>query len=95
MQRAPREAATYPLTIPIETNRGRGQTRTIGPTRITFATAAPFETGDAIRFALSLRGIGTTPLDVFCSGSVCAVSVEGQLFVVEASIEQTRISLGK
>jgi len=88
-----REAATYPLVIPIDTNRGRGETRRIGPTRVTFSTAAEFEAGDDLRFALSLHGTGTTPLDVFCSGSVRSVAAEGELFVVDAAISETRIAL--
>jgi hypothetical protein len=86
---------TYPIVVPIETNRGRGETRNIGPTRVTFATSAPFEIGDAVRFALSLPGEKGELLDVFCAGSVCAVSVDGELFVVEASIEESRISIAK
>lgn len=85
---------TYQIVVPIETNRGRGETRSIGPTRVTFATSAPFETGDSLRFAVSLYGGGPT-LEVFCSGSVCGVSIDGALFVVEASIEESRITVAK
>ena len=86
---------TYPIAVPIETNRGRGETRRIGPTRVTFATSEPFETGEALRFAMSLRGDGGQTLEVFCSGSVCGVSLDGALFVVEASIEESRITIAK
>lgn len=85
----------YPVVVPIETNRGRGETRTIGPTRVTFVTSASFETGDAIRFAITLRGNANEMVDVFCAGSVCGVSLDGELFVVEASIEATRIAIAK
>ena len=84
---------TYPIRIPIETNRGRGETRRIGPTRIVFTTLQPFETGDPLRFSMSLRGTSATGLDAFCSGCVHHVTIEGPLFVVEASIEETQISL--
>jgi hypothetical protein len=86
-------AVTYPIAVPIETNRGRGETRDIGPTRVTFATSAAFETGDALRFAISLQNDGGETLDVFCTGSVCAVSVEGALFVVEAVLDESRITI--
>jgi hypothetical protein len=87
--------ATYAIRIPIDTNRGRGETRRIGPTRIVFTTAAPFETGDSLRFSMSLRGTTAAALDAFCSGSVNHVAVEGEQFVVEATIDQTRISVAK
>jgi hypothetical protein len=78
----------YPLALPIETNRGRGVTRSIGPASVTFAISASFEPGDAVRFSLSLpAGGGTEPLEIFCSGSVRAVSLDGMSFVVEASID--------
>jgi hypothetical protein len=86
---------TYPIVVSIETNRGRGETRRIGPSRVTFATSAAFETGDSLRFAMSLRGDGGQTLDVYCSGSVCSVSTDGALFVVEASIEESRITIAK
>lgn len=92
MQRPRPEPATYDVVIPIETNRGRGETRRIGPTRVRFATTASFTVGDALRFAMSLRGHGAS-LDVFCSGSVRAVAADGELFVVEATIENTQIRL--
>jgi hypothetical protein len=87
--------ATYAIAVPIETNRGRGETRSIGPTRVTFATDAAFETGDAVRFAMTLPGDAGEKLDVFCAGAVCGVSIDGTLFVVEASIEESRISVAK
>jgi hypothetical protein len=89
-----REAALYSIAMPIETNRGRAETRHIGPTRVTFMTAACFEPGDALRFSMSLRGTAARALDVFCSGCVDRVLAEGALFVVEASIETTQISMG-
>jgi len=92
MQRPRPEPATYDVVIPIETNRGRGETRRIGPTCVSFATTAYFTAGDALRFAMSLRG-QSGALDVFCSGSVRAVAPEGELFVVEATIENTQIRL--
>jgi len=85
----------YPLVVPIETNRGRGETRAVGPTRITFAIAALFETGDDLRFTLSLQGNGKSPVDVAGSGRVSAVAAEGHLFVVDAAIDQTQITLAK
>lgn len=72
----------YALALPIETNRGRGETRSVGPASVTFAIAASFAPGDALRFSMTLYGI-----EIFCSGSVRAVSVDGALFVVEASID--------
>jgi hypothetical protein len=86
---------TYPMAIAIETNRGREETRTIGPARVTFATSALFETGEALRFAISLPGDTGEMLDVFCAGSVCGVTIDGELFVVEASIEESRISIAR
>lgn len=86
---------TYAIRIPIETNRGRGETRRIGPTHIVFTTDAPFETGEPLRFSMSLRGTPAAALDAFCSGCVSHVAVEGEQFVVEATIEQTRISVAK
>jgi len=73
----------YSLALPIETNRGRGETRSIGPASVTFATRASFMPGDAVRFSMTLHGI-----EIFCSGSVHAVFAEGVLFVVEASIDR-------
>jgi hypothetical protein len=61
---------------------------------VTFMTAACFEPGDALRFSMSLRGTAARALDVFCSGCVDRVLTEGALFVVEASIETTQISMG-
>jgi hypothetical protein len=87
--------AMYPIVVPIETNRGRGETRNIGPERVTFATSAPFETGDTVRFGISLPGEMGEMLDIFCAGSVCTVSIEGELFLVEASIEESQISIAK
>ena len=52
-----------------------------------------FETGDPLRFGFSLRGTGTAPLHVAGSGSVQAVVSEGTLFVVEATIDSTTISV--
>ncbi len=83
---------TYPLALPIETNHGRGETRRIGPTRLTFATSALFARGEMLRFAVALPGDGTRAIDVVGSGLVEAVVPEGDLFVVEASIEETRIT---
>jgi hypothetical protein len=83
---------TYPVRVPIETSHGRGETREVGPTRITFATTASFTTGEELRFAISLRG-SRTPVDVVGSGRVEAVKPEGELYVVDASIEQTHITL--
>jgi hypothetical protein len=91
----PRPAVSYPMAIAIETNRGRGETRSIGPTRVTFATRALFETGDTLRFAVSLPGRAGEMLDVFCAGSVCGVTLDGELFVVEASIEESRITIAR
>jgi hypothetical protein len=42
---------------------------------------------------MSLRGTSATGLDAFCSGCVRHVTIDGPLFVVEASIDQTQISL--
>ena len=95
MLRPRKEAPTYPVIIPIKTNRGYGETRVIGPTRVTFATAAMFAAGEPLRFAMSLRGHGATTLEVFCSGSVRAVATDGELFVIDASIEQTDIRLAE
>jgi hypothetical protein len=86
---------TYPVTVPIRTNRGNGQTRSIGPTRITFATAALFESGEPLRFAISLRGTGTTPIEVVGFGSVQAVRPDGDLFVVDATVDGTQITLAE
>ena len=83
---------TYPIAIPIETNRGSGETRAIGPTHITFISGSLFASGEGLRFAVSLRGTAT-PLEVFGSGRVEEVRAEGDVFVVEASIEQTRIAV--
>ena len=81
----------YPLALPIETNRGRGETRSIGPASVTFVIGASFVRGDAVRFSLSLPDVdgrsGDEPLEIFCSGSVRTVSIDGTLFVVEASID--------
>jgi hypothetical protein len=44
---------------------------------------------------MKLPGDGAEVLDVFCSGAVCAVSVDGALFVVEASIEESQISINR
>jgi hypothetical protein len=93
MRRPRRETAAHAVTIPIETDRGWGETRLIGATRVTFATAAAFAAGDPLRFAMTLRGDGPTALDVVCSGSVHAGAAEGELFVVEASIDETEIRL--
>ena len=71
----------YALAVPIETNRGRGETRSIGSASVTFAIAASFAPGDVVRFSMTLNDV-----EIFCSGSVRAVSVDGALFVVEASI---------
>jgi hypothetical protein len=95
MLRRTQAGDTYPIVVAIETNRGRGETRAIGPTRVTFATSAPFEIGDAIRFAIAMPGDAGEMLDIFCAGSVCAVSVDGELFVVDASIEESQISIAK
>jgi hypothetical protein len=94
MQRDPRDSATYPVVVPIDTNRGPGETRRIGSRSITFAIATPFEVGDPLRFRLSLAGDGTAGLDVAGWGSVAAVTVDGDRFVVEASIEPTAIRIG-
>lgn len=83
---------TYPLAVPIETNHGRGETRRMGPTHLTFATSALFASGETLRFAVALRADGTQVIDVVGSGKVEAVVPEGDLFVVEASIEQTQIT---
>ena len=77
----------YALALPIETNRGWGETRSIGPASVTFAIGASFAPGDVVRFSLSLPGHGGEALEIFCSGSVRAVSIDGALFVVEASID--------
>ena len=86
---------TYPLVMPIDTNHGRGETRAIGPTRLTFVTSALFLTGDPLRFAICLRGDGTQPIDVVGSGRVEGVIAEGELFVVEAAIDLTEIMLAR
>jgi hypothetical protein len=83
---------TYPVVLPIETNHGRGETRRIGPTRLTFATPALFAAGEVLRFAIALRGTDAKSIDLVGSGSVRAVTTDGELFVVEASIDQTRIT---
>lgn len=85
---------TYPISVPIETNHGRGETRAVGPTHITFATASLFASGDTLRFALSLRGTGT-PVEVVGNGRVESVTPEGDLFVVAATVEGTAIALLK
>lgn len=77
----------YPLALPIETNRGRGETRSIGPASVIFAIGARFAPGDAVRFSLSLPRDGGEAVEIFCSGSVRTVSADGALFVVEASID--------
>lgn len=73
----------YPLAVTIETNRGRGETRSIGPASVTFAIGASFAPGDPVRFSMTLNGV-----EILCSGSVRAVSIDGALFVVEASIDE-------
>ena len=85
----------YPLVLPIETNHGRGETRRIGPTRVTFATSSLVAIGDPLRFAIALRGTGSQPIDVVGSGRVEAVATEGVLFLVEASIDQTQITVAR
>lgn len=88
-----RPNVTYPIAVAIETSRGRGETRSIGPTRVTFVTSAAFESGDSLRFAMTLPGDSGETLDIFCSGAVCGVSMEGALFVVEAAIDESRITI--
>jgi len=78
----------YPLAVTIETNRGRGEIRSIGPASATFVTGASFAPGDPVRFSLSLPDDSGEPLEIVCSGSVRAVSFDGALFVVEASIDE-------
>lgn len=77
----------YPLAIPIETNRGKGETRSIGRASVIFTIAACFAPGDAVSFSLSLPRADGEAVEIFCSGSVLSVSVDGALFVVEASID--------
>lgn len=72
----------YPLALPIETNRGLGETRSIGAASVTFAISASFAPGDALRFSMTLYAV-----EIFCSGTVRSVSFDGALFVVEASID--------
>jgi hypothetical protein len=88
-----RGMTTYPVRLSIDTNHGRAETRMIGPTRVIFCTAELFEPGDPLRFAMSLRGTSATALDVFCSGNVRHVTTEGELFLVDATIEETQISV--
>jgi hypothetical protein len=88
-----RAAATYEVTTAIETDRGRGETRRIGPARIMFVTDVLFATGEPLRFALTLRGTGTAPLTVAGDGSVSAVSRDGARYLVDAAIDRTYISL--
>jgi hypothetical protein len=95
MESPARGPATYPIVIPIDTNRGTGRTLRVGPAHISFVTAAHFAPGESLRFSMSLRGIGPMTLQVFCSGRVHAVRVDGDFFVVEASIEQTDITSAK
>ena len=63
MLRPRKEAPTYPVIIPIKTNRGYGETRLIGPTRVTFATAMFRELMSGLeRTAADLRAAtGGTP----------------------------------
>ena len=85
-------AMTYPISIPIDTNRGRGETRAIGPTSVTFSTTALFEVGETLRFSMSLRGTASMHVEVFCDGRVTRVIPDGERFVVEASIDQMRLT---
>jgi hypothetical protein len=86
-------SVTYPIAIPIDTNHGRGETRAVGPTRITFATSELIEAGAPLRFSLLLRGSGNTPINVFGSGRIEAVNADGSLFIVDASVDHTEIAL--
>jgi hypothetical protein len=86
-------SGTYPVVVPIDTNRGRGETRLIGSTSITFAIAASFAVGDRLRFRLSLGEGASDGVQVTGWGSVAAVTVEGDAFLVEASIEPSAIHI--
>jgi len=79
----------YALTVPIETNRGRGETRRIGSTRITFSIRERFEVGEPLRFRFSLEG----GAEVIGWGAVSEVAADGEGFVVDASIDQTQINV--
>jgi len=81
------------VTTAIETDRGRGETRRIGPTQVIFVIDALFAAGEPLRFALTLRGTGSAPLLVAGSGSVRAVSHDGAHYLVDAVIDRTYISL--
>lgn len=80
------------VAIPIDTDLGAGETRRIGPRDVTFVTRAPFRAGDPLRFAISLPGPDRMTLDFVCSGSVRSVVREGELLLVDASIEETSVS---
>ena len=91
MYRARREE-TYAVVTTIETDHGTGETRRIGPAHVTFVSETSFHAGEPLRFALTLRGTGTTPIGVRGSGRVESVAFDGSSYLVDVSIEKSEIS---
>lgn len=82
----------YPLAVTIEPNRGRGEIRSIAPASVTFrhrrlVSRRALQSASPCRCP-TLTCDGGEPLEIFWAGSVRAVSIDGALFVVEASIDE-------
>ena len=76
----------YPVSLTVETERGKGVTRDISAAGIYFETEQPHASGAPIRFTLVLEHADPTPLRLGCAGEVVRVEPRGAAFGVAAAI---------
>ena len=87
-----RRMPRYPVSLAIETERGKGLTRDISASGIYFESEQPYTAGARIHFALVLEYSEPMPLRLSCTGQVLRVDTHGNTFRVAASITSHSIT---
>jgi hypothetical protein len=81
-----RRMPRYPVSLAVETEKGKGLTRDISTSGIYFETQELYSAGAPIRFTLVLEYSEPMPIRLSCAGEVLRVDAHGDTFGVAASI---------
>ena len=86
-----RRMPRYPLSVAVETERGKGVTRDVSASGVYFETAELHTAGAPIRFTLVFERSAPGPLRLSCAGEVRRVDANGGSFGVAATINAQSI----
>jgi hypothetical protein len=87
-----RQAARYPVQIPVELPQAPGVTRDVSASGVYFETAHDLEPGSTVEFAFTLKNPEGPPLRLICKGEVRRVERKGQALGVAATLTDWHLS---